>query len=55
MINSKTSFMISIIAIVSVVYAIYFVFPEGISAQQEENVFVSHSGVIVKTGEKMKI
>ena len=48
MINSKTSFMISILAIASVASALYFVFPEGISAQQEENVFVTHSGVIVK-------
>ena len=49
MMNSKTSFMISILAIASVASALYFVFPEGISAQQEENVFVTHNGVIVKT------
>ena len=47
--NTKTSFMISILAIASVASALYLVFPEGISAQQEENVFVTHSGVIIKT------
>ncbi|MDH3502855.1 MAG: copper oxidase, partial [Nitrosopumilus sp.] len=34
---------------VGVISSIFFVFPEGIKAQSEENVFVTHSGGVFKT------
>ena len=40
--------MIFVVAIVAV-SVLFIAFPEGISAQQEENIFVTHSGAVVKT------
>src|SRR3970282_1475346 len=47
--NSKTSIMISILAIVSVASSLYFVIPGSIEAQSEEKTFVTHNGGIVST------
>jgi len=41
--------MIASLSVIIAVSALYFSFPEGISAQQEEPVFVTHSGGIIKT------
>ena len=40
--------MVSLVAIV-MVSALFFAFQDGISAQQEENTFVTHSGAVVRT------
>ncbi len=47
--NSRTQKMASILAVIAVASALYFVFPGMIDAQQEEKTFVTHSGKIVKT------
>src|SRR3989337_2169313 len=47
--KSKTSIMISILAIVSVASSLYFVIPGSIEAQSEEKTFVTHNVVIVST------
>ncbi|MFQ5572962.1 MAG: multicopper oxidase domain-containing protein, partial [Nitrosopumilaceae archaeon] len=47
--KSRSRIMITFIAAIVVVSALYFIFPEGISAQLEETIFVTHTGGIVKT------
>ncbi|MGH1521369.1 MAG: multicopper oxidase domain-containing protein, partial [Nitrosopumilus sp.] len=46
--NSRSIMIFSLIAIVAV-SSVFFVFPNGIDAQQEEKTFVTHTGGIVKT------
>ena len=47
--KSTSRILIASISVVIAVSALYFVFPEDISAQQEDNVFVTHSGGVIKT------
>jgi len=47
--NSRTQKLVSILAVIAVASALYFVFPGMIDAQQEEKTFVTHGGQVVKT------
>ncbi|MCH7876728.1 MAG: multicopper oxidase domain-containing protein [Thaumarchaeota archaeon] len=47
--KSTSRILITSISLVIAMSALYFVFPEDISAQQEDNVFVTHSGGVIKT------
>ena len=46
--SSSGIMLVSLVAIV-MVSALFFAFQDGISAQQEENTFVTHSGAVVRT------
>jgi len=41
--------MIASISVIIAMSALYITFPESISAQQEDNVIVTHTGGIIKT------
>ena len=47
--KSRTGFMIISMSVIIAASTLFFVFPEGIDAQLEEKVFVTHTGGIVKT------
>ena len=47
--KSRTRFMIISMSVIIAASTLYFVFSEGIDAQLEEKVFVTHTGAIVKT------
>lgn len=47
--KSRSQIMIAIMVAIIGVSAFYFILPEGINAQQEEKIFTTHSGGIVKT------
>lgn len=49
MIKSRSGIMVVFLAALVAVSALFVILPEGISAQQEENTFVTHSGAVVKT------
>ena len=47
--KSRSRIMIVSISVLVTLSVFYFVFPEGISAQQEEKTFVTHGGEVIKT------
>ena len=47
--KSHSRIMIVSISVLVALSVFYFVFPEGISAQQEEKTFVTHGGEVIKT------
>ncbi len=47
--KSRTRFMIISMSVIIAASTLYFVFSEGIDAQLEEKIFVTHTGAIVKT------
>ena len=47
--KSRSRIMIVSISVLVALSVFYFVFPEGISAQQEEKTFVTHGGEVIKT------
>jgi len=47
--KSRSRIMIVSISVLVALSVFYFVFPEGISAQQEEKTFVTHFGGVIKT------
>ena len=48
-IKSRSGVMMMSMFVIIAVSALFITLPEGINAQQEENVFVTHSGAVVKT------
>ena len=48
-IKSRSGVMMMSMFVIIAVSALFVPLPEGINAQQEENVFVTHSGAVVKT------
>ncbi len=48
-IKSRSGVMMMSMFVIIAVSALFVAIPEGINAQQEENVFVTHSGAVVKT------
>ncbi|MEE8179120.1 MAG: copper oxidase, partial [Nitrosopumilaceae archaeon] len=47
--NSRTQKLVSILAVIAVASALYFVFPGMIDAQQEEKTFVTMEGAVITT------